>query len=335
MTAKLIPPWIIPDLETYSRLEQGMVTHRPEFAPALVQKQLFADPRLKMSRKHTVRDYEMGVLSAILEDARGGFESVLTRVHRPRRGNFSTGELLANPYFANGTTNWSTASGGNLALSVIDRVMRGYRYAAAPDYKWLAASFTTVSGNAYVARAMVVKGKGAMDYRLQLGTSAGGAELAADSADNTPSQFRTIVGIATGTTTHFSILDGVDGRSVGDYMELEYASVARCLQVDGTVASGLSTIAVDKGDASTDGVLKKGDFFEINGEIKMCTAPVNTDVNGKATIRFSPALVRAAVDNDPVIIHYPFGKFQLSNYEEENKFGLQLAISYDLEHIYE
>lgn len=87
--------------------------------------------------------------------------------------------------------------------------------------------------------------------------------------------------------------------------------------------------------ASTSGLLLPEDIFEINGELKQCTAALNSDAAGLGYLQFEPALVRSPADNDPVIILDPMGKFLVSNLKIDNEFGTQAVVTYDLEHIYE
>lgn len=87
--------------------------------------------------------------------------------------------------------------------------------------------------------------------------------------------------------------------------------------------------------ASTAGLLVPEDVFELNGELKACTAALNSDATGLGYLQFEPALVRSPADNDPVIVLDPMGKFLMSNFKIENEFGTQARVAYDLEHIYE
>lgn len=86
---------------------------------------------------------------------------------------------------------------------------------------------------------------------------------------------------------------------------------------------------------STNGLLLPEDFFEINGELKQCTAALNSDAAGLGYLQFEPGLIRSPADNDPVIITDPMGKFLVSNLKVDNEFGTQAIVTYDLEHIYE
>lgn len=63
---------------------------------------------------------------------------------------------------------------------------------------------------------------------------------------------------------------------------------------------------------STNGLLQAGDFFEVNGELKQCVVPLNSDAAGLGTILFRPGLHVAAADNDAVIVSNPMGRFMLT-----------------------
>lgn len=88
--------------------------------------------------------------------------------------------------------------------------------------------------------------------------------------------------------------------------------------------------------ASTNGLLLAGDWFEINGELKQMTAPVNSDAAGLAYMQFRPALAGSPADNDPIIIHEPFGRFiyPQGTAELENLFGIYGDCEMNLEEVY-
>lgn len=86
---------------------------------------------------------------------------------------------------------------------------------------------------------------------------------------------------------------------------------------------------------SSNGLLLPGDWFEVNGELKQCTHPLNSDASGAGYLQFEPPLVRSPSNDDPIIFAQPMGKFLVSNIKIDNEFGTQARVSYDLEHIYE
>lgn len=60
-----------------------------------------------------------------------------------------------------------------------------------------------------------------------------------------------------------------------------------------------STLTTDGWPNSTL-VLKKGDYFTVNGEYKMITADVTSDGSGNATLTFKPNLRSSPADNAPI-----------------------------------
>jgi hypothetical protein len=64
-----------------------------------------------------------------------------------------------------------------------------------------------------------------------------------------------------------------------------------------------SSLIIDGATPSVNGWLLPGDYFSVNNELKMVTAPVNTDGSGNATISFKSALRSSPPNNEPLIIH--------------------------------
>ena len=86
---------------------------------------------------------------------------------------------------------------------------------------------------------------------------------------------------------------------------------------------------------SANGLLLADDFFEIGGELKQCTAPLNSDASGLGYLQFRPLLAGAPADNDPVFINQPMGRFKLMNsYEYDNEFGLYMDATVELTEVY-
>jgi len=75
--------------------------------------------------------------------------------------------------------------------------------------------------------------------------------------------------------------------------------------VDGAVAIGLRTCSIDGLTASTNNILKAGDFIKFSGHSKiyMVTSDVNSDGSGDATLNFSPALSTAVANNETITIN--------------------------------
>lgn len=115
---------------------------------------------------------------------------------------------------------------------------------------------------------------------------------------------------------------------------------ARLVQTTTMASAGTSPTGSDiytKGwPVSTSELLLTGDWFEINGELKQLTAPVNSDAAGLAYIQFRPGLAGSPADNDPIIVYEPFGRFVYpgGTREIENLFGIYGDCEMNLEEIY-
>ena len=65
------------------------------------------------------------------------------------------------------------------------------------------------------------------------------------------------------------------------------------------------SIATDGWDINETGLLLPGDFFEVNGELKLVTASVDSDGGGAATISFVPSLRASPANNAPITTANP------------------------------
>tara|TARA_R110002072_G_scaffold100778_1_gene221999 strand:- start:476 stop:1075 length:600 start_codon:yes stop_codon:yes gene_type:complete len=99
--------------------------------------------------------------------------------------------------------------------------------------------------------------------------------------------------------------------------------------VAGSSQLGLS-VNVDGGSLSTQ-ILANGDYFTINGELKVATADVTTDGTGAATIPFYPALRSSPLDNAEVFIDAPFSTFRLMQPMSREHFNAVLHGSRSVE----
>jgi hypothetical protein len=102
----------------------------------------------------------------------------------------------------------------------------------------------------------------------------------------------------------------------------------------GTSQSG-SGVNVKGLPASTNGLLSADDFFEINGELKQCTAALNSNAAGLGYMQFRPMLAGSPADGDAIIVNQPMGRFRLMNsYEYDNEFGLYMDATVELTEVY-
>jgi hypothetical protein len=224
-----------------------------------------------------------------------------------QRGSFPAGELIGNATFGGGLTGWSVSS-ANIALAVTDRVLRSTRVSVSADETIRTAALTTVSGATYIARVMAYAGRGPVDFRIRLGTTAGGSELAASGADITTGGLATLVGTATGTSTFFSIVDGVSGRAIGGYMDFVYASLSRCALVNGASQTS-SSLNVDALPASTAGLARAGDWVQIGNQLCKVVQSLDSDASGTGVLHLAYPPRTTPADNAPVIFNTPMGRF--------------------------
>jgi hypothetical protein len=249
----------------------------------------------------------MGFLAAV----NGRYSSVwLSDFGTAIRGTFPAVELLSNTTF-DVTTGW-TSSNAELVLSGEGGRMRQSRTAVAAN-RQVSSPNTTTSGLAYVWRANLLKGRGAMTYQLRIGTTATGAEIAGSSTF-TAAGYQQISGVSSGTTTYAAIQDNISGRAADDFMLLEGASFARCALVSGAGQTG-SSLWIDALPASTNGLLLAGDIVAVyttRWEMKRLVFNLNANSSGQGQLIFEPALRTTPSDNAPIAIYMPTGKFMLA-----------------------
>ena len=71
--------------------------------------------------------------------------------------------------------------------------------------------------------------------------------------------------------------------------------------VNGASQTG-STLVTDGWTAGVTNILRAGDYFTVNNELKMVTADVSSNGSGQATISFKPALRSSPADNAPLTV---------------------------------
>lgn len=81
------------------------------------------------------------------------------------------------------------------------------------------------------------------------------------------------------------------------------------LFVDGAGQLG-TELDLDGADAS-ESVFKVGEYFSVNGELKIVTADASSNASGQVTVSFEPALRQSPPDNDSVNISTPTATFRL------------------------
>jgi hypothetical protein len=226
-------------------------------------------------------------------------------------GSLATPELLTNNAAVSATTGW-TSSNAELALSADSHLgLRLTRTGVTADRYAYQAALTTVTSAPYAVRAVVGAGKGAVNLRATAGTSQGATGLLNGTAKTTAGRIVETF-TASGASSHVSFYDLIAGRVAGDFQFLTHASVARCALVAGGSQSGAS-LAVDGLPVSSAGLLRAGDWIEVNGELKRLVADLNTDASGAGTMLIEPPLRNSPADNAPVVLRTPMARFLLSD----------------------
>lgn len=333
MSELIIPPWISPETEDDEPLDEGSAVFAGAFSPGLIQRNSYGGLRTKLSRLHTVRQEEMDVLQSTLVDTDGRYNAVWSKLHRVKRGALAASELLTNGTFGSGTTGFSVSDGASLAISVMDRTMRIKRLTVVSNVTFDSPSLTVVNLAHYVARVFVRAGRGPLNYVIRAGTSVGAADLGT-SATLTSAGLQTLRFIANGTVAAIGIQDLFSGKSVDDFCDIVYMSVTRCISVNGASQTGTSLI-VDGISASLDSAILPGDWLTVGGELKRCVSPLHSNAAGGGLLLFKPRLFRSPLDDAPIVIVDPMGRFLVSNYKDRARFGTDAVVSYDLQLLYE
>lgn len=227
-----------------------------------------------------------------------------------QRGSFPAGELLTNGLFTSGTTGWTASA--NVALTSADNLLRVTITATggATNPAASVSGITLTNGAAYAVRGAFIRGKGGVSTIGSYVTDG----VTGASSMSTSNNFQTASITVASTTGTISVGSGVaTGYAVGDYVDVSYASLSRCILVDGAGQTG-GAINVKGLPVSSTGLLLAGDRVDIGGELKVLTAPLSSDSAGKGYLKFQPALRTASLaDATPIVVGRPFGKFVMSD----------------------
>lgn len=142
------------------------------------------------------------------------------------RGTFPTSELLTNNFFASGTTGW-TAGGGAALLTASDGILRVTRADAVANYQARQAAIAVTQYAPYIARAVLLSGRGLTGLSLQLTDGTVTVTSAAAAG------YKTAASIPLATTVDVVAFESTaTGGMAGDYFELGYSSLSRGALVD-------------------------------------------------------------------------------------------------------
>ena len=89
------------------------------------------------------------------------------------------------------------------------------------------------------------------------------------------------------------------------------AYTATTLQVDGAGQLGTS-LNIKNGNASTT-VIRAGEYFEVNGELKLAVTTCVTNGSGNGSVTFEPPLRQAPLDSASINLSTPKAKFRLTS----------------------
>lgn len=76
-----------------------------------------------------------------------------------------------------------------------------------------------------------------------------------------------------------------------------------------------TTLDIDGASISVTNWIRAGDFFSVNSRLKMAVLDASSDGSGELTLTFSPRLMTAPSNNDPITIDNPVGTFLLARNE--------------------
>lgn len=345
--ALIIPPWIIPREESHEWLDESSSVFQPEYSPGATQRQSYGGMRLRINRSHRVRGEELAILESTLLAADGKFVIVYARgLHRPQVGSIAATELITNNTFT--STTGYTASTAEIVLSAVGRALRVRRTAigAAANILFNPITVSTSADVRYVFRVFVRPGVGNLALQFRFGTTAGGTETDLTNPDATlPGLYEVVPAVSAGTTMHISIRTNIASTLVGDYFDIPYVSMSRCIMVNGASQSG-STLLVNGGTASSDGLLLPGDFVSLGKygletvtndgcELKMVTEPLTLDSSRAGYLKFKPQMFRSPATATAIQCLEPLGKFLVYGLKVDNRFGVEADVSYTLEQNYD
>lgn len=81
-----------------------------------------------------------------------------------------------------------------------------------------------------------------------------------------------------------------------------------------------NTLSTDSWTASTVGIMRAGDYFQVGNELKMLTTDSDSDPGGATTLNFEPPLRFAPTDGSTIIINKPTAIFRLTD-DRQGRFS--------------
>lgn len=127
-------------------------------------------------------------------------------------------------------------------------------------------------------------------------------------------QFQSLTGDNRATMQAFlAKLNGQQHRfTLQNHAENQRGSFGGTPLVAGAAQTG-TTLNIDGCSLSVTNWIRAGDWFSVNGELKMAVADANSDGAGLATLTFVPRLRAAPPNNDPITTSSGTGTFLLDS----------------------
>lgn len=231
----LIPPWIIPQAETTTLVDDSTSVFRASFAPGVAQRVSYVEPRLQVKQSFKgLRGAERAAMLAVLNRAKGKFCTVRALVGYALRGSFPATELFVNNDFASGVSPWT--SDATMSIAAIDHGLRVSRIANGGGSACAQQSVSIGPGVPYSIRGFLNGGAGSPTiFMADLSL----APLGSGSAQGMLQTQFTARGSITGP---FGFYDpGTLGPVAGNFFDAKWSSLARCAQVDNGINSILNS----------------------------------------------------------------------------------------------
>jgi len=310
MPEVLIPPYLQPQDETATLIDDSTAVFRPQMAPGIPQRVSFVEPRLQVKQSYkSLRAQERAAMLAVLTRAKGKYASVRCVVGFNNRGSFPDSELLSNNTLQSSSTGWS--SNAEFSISAFDNQLRVTRIANTSQQTML--NHTAVTSYAqyapHVARAFVCAANswGGTVYCDE--RTGAGAQLTIGPDTAVPGMVAyTYVtqngsgGMALRDSTWASKLYGQ-----GSYVDVAWTSLQRCFMVDAQPNMLLQAAAFDNAswtksscsvtanaDTSPDGSANADRLIEASGSAQHYVQQNITTTTAAQDICFSVCLKAAA-----------------------------------------
>lgn len=225
----LIPPWVNPQAESTTLVDDSTSVFRAAFAPGVAQRVSYVEPRLQVKQSYKgLRGQERGAMLAALRRVKGKFGTVRAVVGFNNRGSFPLTQLFSNNDFSAATISpW--VSDAQYSVTLLDHGARATRAQITAGAEAIAQAVTVSTGIPYAFRIFINGGRGSV---------LGGPSDFTDSLSIGPSGSQGLLGGAYTTASsgaHIVGLFATQAGLAGDFFDAKWASFARCAQVDNGV----------------------------------------------------------------------------------------------------